>query len=117
VKQDVVVLLTRAPYGRVHVPEGLRAARGVAAGFDRHDVTAVFTDDAVYAAREGVDREALNMPAQIGPLLEEGGELVVDAAAMAARGVDDAEIAPDVTVASGDRVAELLREADHTLDF
>lgn len=116
-KRDVVVVLTRAPYGRVHVPEGLRAARGVAAGFDRHDVTAVFTADAVYAAREAVDREALNMPAQVGPLLEEGGDMLVDRAAMAARGVTDAQLAPDVTAVSGERVAERIREADHTLDF
>ena len=116
-KRDVVVLLTRAPCGRVHIPEGLRAARGVAAGFDRHDVTVLFTEDAVYAARESVDREALNMPGHLADLDAEDGDLVADADAMAARGVDRNEIAPDVTVASGDEVADLVRGADHTLDF
>ncbi len=116
-KRHVVVLLTRAPYGRVHVPEGLRAARGVAAGFDRHDVTVVYTEDAVYAAREALDREALNMPSHIADLEKENGEMVADADAMAERGVDASEIAADVTVHTGDEIAELIRGADHTIDF
>ena len=113
----MVVLLTKAPYGRVHVPEGLRAARGVAAGFDRHDVTVVFTEDAAYAARESVDREALNMPGHIADLRAEDGDLVVDGAAMAERGIDDGEIAPDVSVLSGEEISERIRDADHALDF
>jgi tRNA 2-thiouridine synthesizing protein C len=116
-KRDVVMLLTRAPYGRVHVPEGLRAARGVAAGFDRHDVAVAFVEDGVYAARAAVDREALNVPGHIADLLTEGGEMVVDAAAMADRGVDESEVADDVAVVSGESVAERVRAADHTLDF
>jgi len=110
-------MLTRAPYGRVHVPEGLRAARGVAAGFDRHDVTVLFTEDAVYAARESVDREALNMPGHLADLDAEDGDLVVDADAMAKRAVEPHEIAPDIDVLAGDDVAALVRAADHTLDF
>lgn len=116
-KQDVVVMLTRAPYGRVHVPEGLRAARGVAAGFDRHDVTVLFTADGVRAARDAVDREALNMPGHIEDLHAEAGRLVADGAAMAERGIEPAEIAADVDVVSGTEAGELLRTADHTLDF
>ncbi|WP_135537026.1 DsrE family protein [Halostella pelagica] len=116
-KRDVVVLLTKAPYGRVHVPEGLRAARGVAAGFDQHDVTVVFTGDGAYAARASVDREALNMPGHVADLREQGGEMVVDAAAMAERDVSPGEIADDVTVRSGDEVSTLVRDADRTLDF
>jgi sulfur relay (sulfurtransferase) DsrF/TusC family protein len=116
-KRDVVVLLTRAPYGRVHVPEGLRAARGVAAGFDRHDVTAIFTADGVYAAREAVDRAALNLPGHVADLHAEGGHMVADAAAMTERGIGEGEIAEDVTVESGESVADRIRAADHTLDF
>ncbi|NHN49092.1 DsrE family protein [Halostella sp. JP-L12] len=116
-KRDVVVLLTKAPYGRVHVPEGLRAARGVAAGFDQHDVTVAFTRDAAYAARAAVDRDALNMHGHVADLLEQGGEMVVDAAAMSERGVDPAEIADDVSVRSGDEIATMIRTADRTLDF
>ena len=116
-KRTVLVMLTRAPYGRVHVPEGLRAARGVAAGFDRHDVTVLFTEDAVYAARESVDRDALNMSGHVADLTTEGGRMVVDSAAMADRDVDRAEIAPDVDIRSGDEVSDLVHRADHTLDF
>jgi tRNA 2-thiouridine synthesizing protein C len=116
-KRDVVVLLTRAPYGRVHIPEGLRAARGVAAGFDMHDVTVIFTQDGVYGAREAVDREALNMSGHVADLVEQDGQMVADGAAMAERGVDEAEIADDVTVWSDDRVTARIRDADQTLDF
>ncbi|PSQ32984.1 sulfur oxidoreductase [Halobacteriales archaeon SW_10_68_16] len=116
-KREVLVLLTRAPYGRVHVPEGLRAARGVAAGFDRHDVTVAFVKDGVHAARASVDREALNMPGHIEDLLAEGGEMLADAAAMADRGIDKSEIADDIAVTPGAEIAERIRAADHTLDF
>jgi len=116
-KRDVVVLLTRAPHGRVHVPEGMRAARGVAAGFDRHDVTVVFTGDGAYAARAAVDREALNLPGHVADLREQDGEMVVDAAAMAERDIAPDEIAEDVTVRPGEEVTTLIRDADCTLDF
>jgi tRNA 2-thiouridine synthesizing protein C len=116
-KQSVVVLLTRAPYGRVHVPEGMRAARGVAAGFDRHDVTAVFTQDGVYAARAAVDRDALNLPGHIDDLFAEDGRMVVDGTAMARRDIPPTEIAPDIDVLDGAEITALLREVDHTLDF
>ena len=80
-------------------------------------MTAVFTDDAVYAAREAVDREALNMPGHIADLLAEDGRLVADRAAMDERGVAPDEIAADVDILDGEAVAELLLAADHTLDF
>ncbi|WP_254525553.1 DsrE family protein [Natrinema caseinilyticum] len=116
-KRDVVVLLTRGPYGRVHVPEGLRAARGVAAGFDRHDVSVVFTQDGIYAARAAVDRDALNMTGHLVDLAEEDGDLFVDGASMAARDVTPDEIAADVGVRSGEEIATMIERADHTLDF
>lgn len=116
-KRDVVVLIARAPYGRIHVPEGLRAAHGVASGFDRHDVTVVFTADAVHAAQSSADRDALDVTDHVADLLEGGGRLVVDAAALADRGIEAEEIADDVAVRSGDDVAELIRDADHTLRF
>ncbi|ADB62793.1 DsrF protein (plasmid) [Haloterrigena turkmenica DSM 5511] len=116
-KRDVVVLLTRAPYGRVHVPEGMRAARGVAAGFDHHDVTVVFTEDGAYAARSDVDRDALNLPGHVADLRDQDGEMIVDAAAMAEREIAHDEIAHDVSVRSGGDVTTLIREADCTLDF
>lgn len=116
-KQDVVVLLTRAPYGRVHLPEGLRAARGVAAGFDQHDVTVIFTADAVHGARSSVDRDALNLPGHIADLNEQDGAMVVDRVALRERDVSPADVADDIDVAPGEEVTRLIREADCTLDF
>lgn len=116
-KRTVLVALTRAPYGRVHVPEGLRAAYGVAAGFDRHDVTVLFTEDSVYAAREAADREALDMDDHIAGLVEQEGKLAVDAEALHSRGIDAEEVDDDVELLAEDRVAELVEQADHVLTF
>ena len=116
-KQTVTVLLTRAPYGRVHVPEGLRAARGVAAGFDHHDVTVAFVEDAAYAARAAVDREALNMSPQIADLHEDDGEMVVDASALEARDIDTDEIADDIAIRPAEAISELVNGADKVLTF
>lgn len=116
-KQDVVVLLTRAPYGRIHVPEGLRAARGVAAGFDHHDVTVAYVEDAAFAARAGVDRQALNMTPQIADLHEEDGEMVVDASALENRDIAPEELAEDITVCSPEEITDLIHEADEVLTF
>lgn len=116
-KRDVVVVLTRPPYGRVHVAEGLRAARGVVAGFDQHDVTVVYTEDAVFAARAAVDRERLTMTDHIADLHAENGRMVADRHALDAREIDPTEIAPDITVRDGNAITELVHTADHTLNF
>ena len=116
-KQDVVVLLTRAPYGRIHVPEGLRAARGIAAGFDHHDVTVAYVEDAAFAARDAVDREALNMAPQIVDLHEDDGEMVVDASALEERDIAPEELADDIAVRSPAEITELIHDADEVLTF
>lgn len=116
-KRDVAVLLTRAPYGRVHVAEGLRAARGVASGFDGHSVTVIYTEDAVYAAREAVDRDRLSMTDQIADRHAVDGRMVADGRALADRGIEESEIAADITCVDEGTVSEIVRSADHTLDF
>lgn len=116
-KRDIAVLLTRAPHGRVHVAEGLRAARGVAAGFDRHDVTVIYTEDAVFAARAAVERDQLNMTDHIADLHAEDGRMVADRYALEERDIDANEVAGDITVLNENSVAEIVRTADHTLDF
>lgn len=115
-KRDVLVLLTRPPE-RVHVPEGLRAARGVAAGFDRHDVTVLYTEDGVYAARRAADRAALNMADHVADLAAEGGRMVADGAALRDRGIDADEVADDIEVVDDAAATDLIRAADHTIDF
>ena len=116
-KKSVAVLLTRAPYGRIHLSEGLRAAGGIAAGFDHHDVTVVFTDDAAYAARTTIDREALNMPAQIEDIEANDGRLLVDETALAERDVGADEIAADVAIVSEATISETIHDAEEVLTF
>jgi tRNA 2-thiouridine synthesizing protein C len=115
-KREILVLLTRAP-GRVHAAEGLRAARGVAAGFDRHGVTVLYTEDGVYAARDAADRRALNMADHVADLIGEGGRMLADGAALAARDIDPDAVADDIEVVDGAAASALVRDADHTLDF
>lgn len=116
-KQDVVVLLTRAPYGRIHVPEGLRAARGIAAGFDHHDVTVAYVEDAAFAARAAVDRVALNMAPQIEDLHEDDGRMMVDESALEAREIDRAEIADDIEIVPAATITDYIHAADEVLTF
>lgn len=116
-KQDVLVLLTRAPAGRIHVPEGLRAARGIAAGFDHHNVTVAYVEDAAFAARDAVDRDALNMTPQIADLHEQDGEMVVDASALDSRDINPAEIAEDIEIESPEAITERIHDADEVLTF
>jgi len=115
-KRDVLVMVTRPP-GRVHVAEGLRAARGVAAGFDRHDDTVLFAEDGVHSARASVDRDALNLPDHIADLRAEDGRMVADGPALQERAIDREAVADDITVLGGRETTELVRQADHTLDF
>lgn len=115
-KRDILVMLTRPP-SRVHVAEGLRAARGVAAGFDKHDVTVLYTEDGVYAARAAADRDALNLPEHIADLHTEGARMVADGAALRQRGIDRSDVAEDIDVLGGPEAMALVRQADHTLDF
>lgn len=114
-KRNIVITVTRSPYGRIHVPEGLRAAHGIAAGFDYHDVTVVFTEDGVHAAREAVDRDALDMESHIDELFEVDGRLVVDADAMADRKIAHEEVAPDIQLVSGEQLGQIIHNADHML--
>ncbi|MBS3760160.1 DsrE family protein [Halodesulfurarchaeum sp.] len=116
-KKSVAVILTRAPYGRIHLSEGLRAAGGIAAGFDHHDVTVIFAEDAVYAAREDVDREALNMPAQITDLKANDGTMLVDRSAMEVRNIDSQEIMDDTVIVSASEVTESIQDAEEVLTF
>lgn len=116
-KKSVAVVLTRAPFGRIHLSEGLRAAGGIAAGFDHHDVSVVFAEDAVYAARETIDRDRLNMAAQVEDLEANEGTMFVDAAALDERDIPSDELADDIAVASAEQVSETIREADEVLTF
>jgi len=83
-KRDVVVLLTRAPYGRVHVRRAtlVRAASPRVRPARRHSC---LHGRRHYAARSDVDRDALNMPGHIADLREQNGAMFVDAAAMTER--------------------------------
>ncbi|AUX10119.1 tRNA 2-thiouridine synthesizing protein C [Halalkaliarchaeum desulfuricum] len=99
------------------MPEGIRAAYGVASGFDRHDVTVLFTEDSVYAAREAADRDALDMDGHVAGLVEQDGNLAVDAGALDSRGIDAEDVDDDIDVLTEDRVAELFEKADHVLTF
>ena len=116
-KRTVVVLLRRAPYGRVHVAEGLRAASGVAAGFDNHDVTVCFVGDAVHATRRSADWDALDMTPHLEALFEADADLMVDEAAMTERGLEPADIATDFDVRESATIDRIVREADRQMTY
>ncbi len=116
-KRSVAVLIRRAPFGRVHVAEGLRAASGVAAGFDAHEVTVLFVDDAVHATLERADWDALDITPHVNALVEAEATLVVDESALVTRGIDPSEVAHGIDIASDTDIGRLLTDADRQMTF
>lgn len=116
-KRSVAVLLRRAPFGRVHVAEGLRAASGVAAGFDNHDVTVLFLEDAVHATLERADWDALDMTPHLDGLFEADAAIVVDEGALVERGIDPDLVDDRIAVREPGAVSALIREADRQMSY
>ena len=116
-KRTVAVLLRRAPYGRVHVAEGLRAASGVAAGFDNHDVAVCFVEDAVHATRGSADWDALDMTPHLEALFEADANLMVDETAISERGLEPDDIASDFDVRDSAAIDRIIRDADRQMTY
>lgn len=116
-KRSVVVLISRAPYGRVHTAEGLRAASGLTAGFDEHEVTVAFVDDGIYAALANADRAALDMADHVDALAAAEASMVADAEAIAARGIAESAMADDIPVRQSAEIDDLIHKADRQVTF
>lgn len=114
-EKKVVVSFNHAPYGSVFYTEGLRAAVGVTAGMDEHEVNAVFLGDGVYFTLKGVDRtDTAKYLATLGDL---GSKLYAEEESLVSRGSSAADVADDIAVIPRRNVLQLYSEADVNIDF
>lgn len=116
-KQNIVILLTRMPGGHIHVPEGIRAATGITAGFDEHEVKLLFAQDGAYAAMENTDWRAADIYTHVKEFRKLGGELYVDEQALQTRELSTTDIRSNVTPLTHREVTELMTDADKMLSF
>lgn len=114
-ERNVVVTMHHAPYGTIFYTEGLRAAVGATAGIDEHQVTVVFLGDGVLYALKDVERtDSLHY---LETLKAVGAALYVEAESIEARSIEEGALSDDVEIVPRSRVSELIRAADHTIDF
>lgn len=115
----VVVLLRKAPYGRVYTAEAFRTIMGIAV-FEL-DICVVFMDDGVYALLKGQDPEKLDMkPLGDGfPMLKDFNvnRFVVHDQSLADRGLTPDDLVMDVEIAGGGQIANIFEEYGKVLPF
>lgn len=115
----VVVLLRKAPYGRVYTAEAFRTIMGVAV-FEM-DICVVFMDDGVFALMKNQDPERLDMkPLGDGfPMLKDFNvnRFVVHDQSLTDRGLNPDDLVLDVEIANGEQIARIFEEYGKILPF
>ena len=86
-EKKILILLTRAPGGRIHVIEGARLAVGLLSV--DHVSQLFFTGSSVFAARRDYRDRIFNSY-----LAELGGNVYIDSVALNDHGVDEDELKP-----------------------
>lgn len=118
-RNQVAVLMRKAPYGSVYTAEGFRSIMGV--GVFEMDVRVIFIDDGVYALVKGQDPAGLDMKS-LGdgfPMLPDFGitKFYVHDHSLAERGLTPDDLVMDVEEVDGNAVARLLAESGTVLPF
>lgn len=118
-ENKVVVLLRKAPYGRVYTAEAFRTIMGIAV-FEM-DICVIFMDDGVFALVKNQEPEKLDMkPLGDGfPMLKDFNvnRFVVHDQSMADRGLSADNLVMEVEVANSDQIAEILNTYKKVLPF
>lgn len=115
-EKKVLVSIHRAPHGTIFAAEGLRAAVGLTAGIDEHEVDVVYQGDGVYFTLRDVDRAETTR--YLDTLkTKTSATIYVDGDALAARGLSKDDVADDIQVIGRAEVLDLFRAADVNLDL
>lgn len=114
-QKHVLFTINHAPYGSIWYTESLRAVVGVTSGIDEHTVDVVYLGDGAYFALKGVDRT--DSAKYIGTLAGMDYRLSVEKESLAAKGIREDELAPDIQIISRGDVLALIGKADVTIDF
>lgn len=109
----------RAPYGTIYALESLEVVL-IGAAFEQ-DVSLAFIGDGVYQLAKGQDTKALEVK-NFSPTFRaledyDVTKLYVEAEALAARGLTEADLVVPVQVVEAKRMAEIMEEQDVILSF
>jgi tRNA 2-thiouridine synthesizing protein C len=109
----------RAPYGSIYALESLEVVL-IGAAFEQ-DVSLAFIGDGVYQLTKGQDTKALEVK-NFSPAFRaledyDVTKLYVEAEALAARGLTEADLVVPVQVVDAKRLAEIMEEQDVILSF
>jgi tRNA 2-thiouridine synthesizing protein C len=109
----------KAPYGTIYALESLEVVL-IGAAFEQ-DVSLAFVDDGVYQLTKGQDTKGLEMK-NFSPTFRaledyDVTKLYVEAEALQARGLTEADLVVPVEVVSAQRMAEIMDGQDVILSF
>ena len=109
----------RAPYGTIYALESLEVVL-IGAAFEQ-DVSLAFIGDGVYQLAKGQDTKGLEVK-NFSPTFRaledyDVTKLYVEAEALAARGLTEADLVVPVQVVGAKRMAEIMEEQDVILSF
>ena len=109
----------KAPYGTIYALESLEVVL-IGAAFDQ-DVSLAFVGDGVYQLTKGQDTKALEVK-NFSPTFRalddyDINKIYVDADALRARGLTEADLVISVEVVSTERMAQIMEGQDVILSF
>lgn len=116
--KKIAIILGRPPYGQINAAEAVRHALGAAGG--EMEVSLVLVDGGTLLARKGQE-EAETGITNLGSALEDC--LSMDIRVCAEKGslrqerLEPGDLIDGVSVVGSMEVAEILRDADHTMVF
>lgn len=111
----IIVKFLSRPFGTIHYVEGLRAALGIASGWDEHEVFLLFMGEGAYYVLNGVGRtDSLKY---INTLEKLGFGLYVERESLTDLGIDENDVSKEFTIISRQDAFEKMKEYDFTIDF
>ena len=114
-QNKIMVMFLNRPFGTIHYVEGLRAALGIASGWDEHEVTLMFMGDGAYYALNGVGKtDSLKY---IHTLDRLGFGLSVEKESLEEIGISEEDVSKEFKVVPRKEVFEMIKDHDFTVDF
>ena len=110
-EKNMLVIIKSAPYATLNSYEAMR----VAVGLWDHEVSILWTGDGAYSLLKGADHGLTGKFLEDLPDLEV--QAYVDDESLRARGLGAEDILEGITPASGEKVEELILEAEASLVF
>ena len=112
-QKAIAVILNNFPVSSALCPEGLRAAIGLASGFDEHRIAIVLTGDGTWLALKTLDRSGLEKYLTSLKALEV--PIYADKKKIPDLGLSEENIAGDVTILESDQIQKTLQAMDLVL--